>query len=1112
MLEFILKIQARDSKGLVSAISTTIANKGYNIVKNDEFVDPLKQRFFMRLKIQKEIKPLNTEIKEQEERSLKTALFKALENFSELLIGVILTHKKNIILLATKESHCLGDLLLRVYGGELNAQILGVISNHEILRPLVEKFDIPYFYAPCVDQILHEKEVLEIIKNLELKHKVSTDLLVLAKYMRILSHDFTKRYENQILNIHHSFLPAFIGANPYQQAFERGVKVIGATAHFVNESLDAGPIIIQDTLPINHNYSVEKMRLAGKDIEKLVLARALKLVLEDRVFVHENKTVVFWMPLDFSNLNEESLKYQIKAEFFKDKKFLYSGGKIDFILSYKHRSNAILPILWGEAKRGNFDDLDKAFTQLLLTIGQHRLYTHHTPPYLCAFDAFRMEFIAFDDAITSFFYQSGINFSITPSNHNTEGFKHALNAFKAMCKSHKFVFNFKTQSQECKEFIKNNLNSSHLLNKIPIDKNNFFTIYQKWFEAVKPTIDIDWEVAKTKGILDADYYLADLLSDGDKTIIEKLQTILSSSYYKLKRGVNELGKIDFMEVGFTDGQQAHQEFWNIYKRPPKVEFQAFILERRDLLVPSDVRERKGAFFTPRIWVEKSQEYLAKALGQDYQEDYIIWDCAGGTGNLLNGLTNKANCFLSTLDSNDVAIVKELAATNKLNLLENHVFQFDFLNDDFNKAPKSLQEILNDKEKRKKLIIYINPPYAEATSAKTPSGTGKNKDLVARGNLICEKYKDELNKANNELFAQFFMRIYKELDGCIMASFSTLKYLNSSNFKKFREVFKAEFKGGFMVPADTFDNVKGQFPIGFLVWDTATPPPLKPTNALNLEVFDSFGEFLGYKTFKPIVDKVKNINQYLKRYNINNSNILGFIDCAGVDFQNNNFVNLANNKNPKRNITFFGLTPTNLLIGAIYFSIRHCIKATWQNDRDQFYAPYDDAFQDDSEFKNNCLTFMLFHAQNRITTTQGTNHFIPFSETEVKAEGRYSSHALLDFLKGKIKEEGDSLFLNAKKENKPLEFSQSASKVFDAGREIYRYYHTQASTNRLYNANASLYDIKEFFQGRNAQGKLNLPAKAKDEYYKQLYANLQDALKDLAKEIQPKVYEYGFLRE
>ncbi|MGN8419106.1 hypothetical protein ACR9K4_07100 [Helicobacter pylori] len=530
------------------------------------------------------------------------------------------------------------------------------------------------------------------------------------------------------------------------------------------------------------------------------------------------------MLLDFSNLNEEPLKSQIKAEFFKDKKFLYSGDKIDFMLSYKH-SNATLPILWGEAKRGDFDDLDKAFTQLLLTIGKHRLYTHHTPPYLCAFNAFKMEFIAFDDTITSFFYKSDIDFSITPSNHNTEGFKHALDAFKAMCKSHKLVFDFKTQSQECKEFIKNHLNSSHLLSKIQIDKNNFFTIYQKWLEIVKPTIDINWEVAKTKDILDADYYLADLLSDGDKTIIEKLHTILRSSHYKLNRGVNELGKMDFMEVGFTDNQQAHQEFWSVYERPPKREFQASILERRDLLVPSDVRERKGAFFTPKIWVEKSQEYLAKALGQDYQEDCIIWDCAGGTGNLLRGLLNKANLYLSTLDHNDVAIVKDLAAKNHLKLLENHVFQFDFLNDDFksDKVPKSLQEILKDQEKRKKLIIYINPPYAEAGNKSKMSGTGEHKAKVARNNKTHETYKDCLGFGANELFAQFFMRIYKELNGCIMASFSKLKYLNSSNFKKFREIFKAKFLEGFMVPADSFDNVKGQFPIGFLVWDTATPP-------------------------------------------------------------------------------------------------------------------------------------------------------------------------------------------------------------------------------------------------------------------------------------------------
>ncbi|GHP37906.1 hypothetical protein JP0040_14460 [Helicobacter pylori] len=296
-----------------------------------------------------------------------------------------------------------------------------------------------------------------------------------------------------------------------------------------------------------------------------------------------------------------------------------------------------------------------------------------------------------------------------------------------------------------------------------------------------------------------------------------------------------------------------------------------------------------------------------------------------------------------------------------------------------------------------------------------------------------------------------------------------------------------------------------------------PPPLKLTNALNLEVFDSRGEFLGYKNI--VNENVKNIHMWLKQMwlkqkeKIENMEILGYIDTPTPDFQGSPSVAIINNKNSsKRHSVYFAITSSNILFGSVFFSIRHCIKATWQNDRDQFYAPYDDAFQDDSEFKNNCLIFMLFHAQNRITTTQGANHFIPFSETEVNAKERYSSHALLDFLKGKIKEEGDSLFLNAKKENKPLEFSQSASKVFDAGRKIYRHYHTQASTNPHYNANASLYDIKEFFQGRNAQGKLNLPTKAKDGYYKQLYANLQDALKDLAKEIQPKVYECGFLRE
>ncbi|GAA7704889.1 hypothetical protein JP0155_14930 [Helicobacter pylori] len=816
------------------------------------------------------------------------------------------------------------------------------------------------------------------------------------------------------------------------------------------------------------------------------------------------------MLLDFSNLNEEPLKSSVAKAFFEN--FDFSGDKIDFIITYNHKNKGkplwIEPILWAEGKKGK-SELFKSLAQLILTIGKHKFYTHFPPPYLGAFDAFSFLFVEYHK-LDFIFTRSDIDFSVTPSNHNTESFKHLLNELTPLLEKEALIFDYETQNKELKAFIKGNLLYSKR-SKIPVDKNNFVHVYFKWVEHVKPSISIEWQQARKQGILDADFYLADLLSEGNETILESLNTILKVNHYKFNKKLNNFGAFNFDETSFNDKQKAHQTFWNIYERPPKREFWDYIIERRDLLVSNDIRERKGAFFTPKIWVEKSQEYLAKILGQDYQDEYIIWDCAGGTGNLLSGLINKANLYLSTLDKSDVSIVKE-RIKNGAKLLENHVFQFDFLNDDFfgEKVPKSLQEILNDKEKRKKLIIYINPPYAEAGNKAKMSGTGEHKAKVARNNKTHETYKDFLGSGSNELFAQFFMRIYKELNGCIMASFSKLKYLNSSNFKKFREVFKAKFLEGFMVPADSFDNVKGQFPIGFLVWDTATPP-LKPTNALNLEVFDSLGEFLGYKTFKPmIVDRVKSINEWFKIYK-DEQDYLGILVYDAPDFSHQNTNYLQNHKGTSH-LHYKKLTPTNLLIGAIYFSIRHCIKATWQNDRDQFYVPYDDAFQDDSEFKNNCLIFMLFHAQNRITTTQGTNHFIPFSEIEVKSKERYSSHALLDFLRGGIKEDGDSLFLSAKKENKPLEFSLCASRVLDAGREIYRYYHTQASTNRHYNANASLYDIKEFFQGRNAQGKLNLPAKAKDEYYKQLYANLQDALKDLAKEIQPKVYEYGFLRE
>jgi len=204
-------------------------------------------------------------------------------------VRVITPRRKKIILLATKESHALGDILIRHADGELEADIEAVIANREVLRDLVERFDIPFVHIPA-DGLSREEHEAKVLAELE---KYSFDYMVLAKYMRILTADFVARYPGRILNIHHSFLPAFIGANPYKQAYERGVKIIGATAHFVTDDLDEGPIIAQDVIPVNHRFDWKDMQRAGRDVEKVVLSRALNLVLNDRVFIHGNKTIVF---------------------------------------------------------------------------------------------------------------------------------------------------------------------------------------------------------------------------------------------------------------------------------------------------------------------------------------------------------------------------------------------------------------------------------------------------------------------------------------------------------------------------------------------------------------------------------------------------------------------------------------------------------------------------------------------------------------------------------------------------------------------------------------------------------------------------------------------------
>lgn len=276
MEQYILLIATNDAKGLIYNISKVLFANHLNIDQNSEYVDPKTKNFFMRSLISGD---LNKNILEKE---LKEVLPEG------SLIKLNKKTKKDIVLLVTKESHVLGDLLIKYTSKELNANIKAVIGNHEDLRTLVEKFNIPFFCisAENISKDEHEKLVSQKIDEFE------PELIVLAKYMRILTPNFVEKYEKKVLNIHHSFLPAFIGANPYKQAHERGVKIIGATAHYVTNDLDEGPIIYQDVVRVDHTYSWEDMRNAGRNVEKVVLSNALDLLLEDRVFVFENKTVI----------------------------------------------------------------------------------------------------------------------------------------------------------------------------------------------------------------------------------------------------------------------------------------------------------------------------------------------------------------------------------------------------------------------------------------------------------------------------------------------------------------------------------------------------------------------------------------------------------------------------------------------------------------------------------------------------------------------------------------------------------------------------------------------------------------------------------------------------
>jgi len=278
MNDTLILIECKDQVGLVAIISQLLAKHDININAMREFVDQQANRFFARIECNGKV--LN-------EAELRYELEEAFPEEAKITINP--KPEKRIAVLVTKEYHCLADILVRDYFNTLGAHVCCVAGNYDNLQPFTSRFDVPFHHISHIGKSKQdfEEQILNVIEPYQ------PDYIVLAKFMRILSADFVAKFPNKVINIHHSFLPAFIGASPYRQAYDRGVKVIGATAHFVTNDLDEGPILVQQTIPVNHTFGAPDMVIAGKEVEKSVLSKALQLVFQDRVFVSGNKTIIF---------------------------------------------------------------------------------------------------------------------------------------------------------------------------------------------------------------------------------------------------------------------------------------------------------------------------------------------------------------------------------------------------------------------------------------------------------------------------------------------------------------------------------------------------------------------------------------------------------------------------------------------------------------------------------------------------------------------------------------------------------------------------------------------------------------------------------------------------
>lgn len=784
---------------------------------------------------------------------------------------------------------------------------------------------------------------------------------------------------------------------------------------------------------------------------------------------------------------------QVKSE--EDVKDIYIKA-----LGLKGYSKNLIDIqtkeIWFEAKDNGRHSTYQMFTQLMHYVQQALNKGEYVPPFLAVIDTQKAAIMKSADVIP-FLEKKTIKWGKNASGYTQE----ALEAVSAHIGTHLVSFKIETHEQEFISTIKNAIAKGDII-RTQITPDNLKQVFDKWIAMIGREI---------KDVAEEDYallFFADVMSDGTQTTNNDLPAQLlhkgTAPVFSLAGKIYELSN-----------KEGYRQFWAIYHRPPKREYSNYLLERRDTLIPIDERIYKGGFYTPLHVVDKAYDKLTETLGNNWQSEYTVWDMCCGVGNLEVKHSNPRNIFMSTLDPPDVDIMRAtktcVAATR---------FQYDYLNDDItddgkidynltNKIPQSLR---NKIAEGKKILVLMNPPYAE--SGETLGHEAKTK--VASTQIA--KSMNEYGYAKRELFVQFVTRISREIPYATLAMFSTLKYVNSSNFEKFRANWNANYLGGFVVHSKAFDGLTGNFPIGFLVWETKPISNKKfLITEIETEVLDKTGQPIGEKKFFNFPSKTL-LSNWIDRPKANKTeviplknavtpatvtkdlrgtkwadNAIGCLIIKGPDVQNAATQAIISSGYGSAGTIF--TTENNLWQIAIIFAIRGLVKSTWLNNRDQFLQPTQPLTE---EFKNDCLMWMLFNISNLTASADGlewnnkkwsiVNHFIPFTEAEVSATSRFESDFMVRYIRDKI-------------------FSAEAKAVLEEGKILWRKYFSETDvrdvrdTFKLNRADVGWYQIRNALQARNKSG----------DFTPINFKPFEISYKALTEKLQPMVYELGFLK-